>query len=166
MQADSIVEMLERIPVFGALREDALNLLLEHAREVNVQRGSWFFHEADAADSMFVLMHGRVSVIKGWQGRSVLLGQLGAGDCFGEMALMDLMPRSASVRADEDCLAIEFNAGDLLVLFEHDVEQFALMQMNLAREVCRRLRSTDELLFRARMGDAAALPAARFGRAA
>ncbi|HLL20269.1 MAG TPA: cyclic nucleotide-binding domain-containing protein, partial [Rubrivivax sp.] len=77
MQADSIVEMLERIPVFGALREDALNLLLEHAREVNVQRGSWFFHEADAADSMFVLMHGRVSVIKGWQGRSVLLGQLG-----------------------------------------------------------------------------------------
>ena len=166
MQTDSIVEMLERIPVFGALREDALNLLLEHAHDVRVQRGSWFFHEADTADSMFVLKRGRVSVIKGWQGRSVLLGQLGTGDCFGEMALMDLMPRSASVRADEDCLAVEFNAGDLLVLFEHDVEQFALMQMNLAREVCRRLRITDELLFRARMGDAAALPPARFGRAA
>lgn len=166
MQAEAVVAMLERIPVFGAMREDALRLLLEHANEVAVQRGSWFFHEADAADSMFVLQTGRVSVIKGWQGRSVLLGKLAAGDCFGEMALMDLMPRSASVRADEDCLAIEFSAGDLLVLFEHDMEQFALLQMNLAREVCRRLRATDELLFRARMGDTAALPAAPLGRAA
>lgn len=157
MQVEPIVEMLERIPVFGALREDSLRLLLEHAHDVKVPRGSWFFHEADTADSMFVLQRGRVSVVKGWQGRSVVLGRLGAGDCFGEMALMDLMPRSASVRADEDCLAVEFNAGDLLVLFEHDVEQFALMQMNLAREVCRRLRATDELLFRARMGDTAAL---------
>ena len=109
---------------------------------------------------MFVLERGRVAVIKGWQGRSVLLGTLTAGDCFGEMALMDLMPRSASVRAEEDCLAVEFSASDLLVLFEHDVEQFALIQMNLAREVCRRLRKTDELLFRARMGDTAALPRA------
>ena len=166
MQADFFVEMLERIPVFGALREDALRLLLAHANEVKVQRGSWFFHEADTADSMFVLKRGRVSVIKGWQGRSVVLGQLGAGECFGEMALMDLMPRSASVRADEDCVAVEFSAGDLLMLFEHDVEQFALMQMNLGREVCRRLRDTDQLLFQARMGDAAALPTARFGRAA
>ena len=160
MQLGPIVAMLERIAVFGAMREDALQLLLEHAHEVVVQRGSWFFHEADAADSMFVLQSGRVSVIKGWQGRSVLLGKLAAGDCFGEMALMDLMPRSASVRADEDCRAIEFSAGDLLVLFEHDVEQFALIQMNLAREVCRRLRATDELLFRARMGDTAAVPPA------
>ncbi|HLL13312.1 MAG TPA: Crp/Fnr family transcriptional regulator [Rubrivivax sp.] len=166
MQADAIVEMLERIPVFGGLRESALRLLLEQANQVRVARGSWFFHEGDVADSMFLLQGGRVSVIKGWQGRSVLLGQLGGGDCFGEMALMDLMPRSASVRADEDCLAVEFSAGDLLVLYEHDVEQFALLQMNLAREVCRRLRATDELLFRARMGDGAALPAVPIGRAA
>jgi CRP/FNR family cyclic AMP-dependent transcriptional regulator len=166
MHLQPIVEMLERIPVFGGLREDSLRLLLEHAHDVKVQRGSWFFHEADTADSMFVLQRGRVSVIKGWQGRSVQLGTLASGDCFGEMALMDLMPRSASVRADDDCLAVEFNAGDLLVLFEHDVEQFALMQMNLAREVCRRLRATDELLFRARMGDIAALPAAALSRAA
>ena len=158
MQLQPIVEMLERIPVFGGLREDSLRLLLEHAHEVQVPRGRWFFHETDSADSMFVLRSGRVSIIKGWQGRSIELGSLGAGDCFGEMALMDLRPRSASVRAEEDCLAVEFGAGDLLVLFEHDVEQFALMQMNLGREICRRLRATDELLFRARMGGGAVLP--------
>ena len=165
MQLQPIIEMLERIPVFGGLREDSLQLLLEHAHNVQVSSGSWFFHERDSADSMFVLQSGRVSVIKGWQGGSVHLGSLRAGDCFGEMALMDLMPRSASVRAEEDCLAVEFSAGDMLVLFEHDVEQFALMQMNMAREVCRRLRATDELLFRARMGDTAPLPASTYSRA-
>lgn len=166
MDSAFIVQMLERIPLFGALRADALHLLLERAAEVAVARGGWFFREGDAADSMFVLEAGRASVIKGWQGRSVLLGELGPGDCFGEMALMDLMPRSASVRADEACRAVEFSAAHLLTLFDYDAEQFALIQMNLGREVCRRLRATDEMLFRARMGDTVAPLPAPHGRAA
>ena len=74
------------------------------------------------------------------------------GDCFGEMALLDLFPRSASVRAQDPSRALEITAADLLRLFEHDVEQFALVQMNIAREMCRRLRETDEMLFEAVMG--------------
>ena len=70
------------------------------------------------------------------------------------MALLDLSPRSASVRADEDCSAIRITPDNLLRLFEHDAEQFALIQMNIGREISRRLRITDELLFRARMGEA------------
>jgi CRP-like cAMP-binding protein len=65
------------------------------------------------------------------------------------MALMDLLPRSASVRADEDCAALELGIATLHALFEHDVEQFALVQMNMGREISRRLRQTDDVLFRA-----------------
>ena len=92
-------------------------------------------------------------VIKGWQGNDTELHRLGAGDCFGEMALMDLFPRSASVFAIEDCRAIELAAADLLRLFERDAEQFALIQMNIGREVCRRLRATDEQLYQVTMGE-------------
>ena len=150
------------MPVFGAIREDMLEVLLQHAREVVVAAGEFFFRENDEASSMFVLEAGRVAVIKSWQGRELVLHGLGAGDCFGEMALMDLFPRSASVRADEDCRAIEFAAPDLLRLFERDAEQFALIQMNIGREVCRRLRTTDELLFRASMGETTAQPQTLF----
>jgi CRP/FNR family transcriptional regulator, cyclic AMP receptor protein len=152
----SRVELLQRMPVFGAIRDDALETLLQHAREVEVRAGGYFFREGDAANSMFVLENGAVAVVKGWQGHEVLLHRLVAGDCFGEMALMDLCPRSASVRADEDCLAIEIGADHLLALYEHDLEQFTLIQMNIGREVCRRLRQTDEMLFRVRMGEAPA----------
>lgn len=147
------IELLQRMPIFGALREDTLAFLLDRTREVRVAAGGWFFREGDAASGLFVLEAGSASVLKGWDGREVLLRQLQAGDCFGEMALMDLMPRSASVRAEDDCVAIELGADDLQRLCEHDLEQFALMQMNMGREVSRRLRETDELLFAAGMGE-------------
>jgi CRP-like cAMP-binding protein len=105
-----------------------------------------------------VLEAGRAVVMKAWRGRDFILNDLGPGDCFGEMALMDLQPRSASVRAETDCRAIEVGNDDLLHLYACDVEQFALLQMNIGREVCRRLRATDDLLFRARMGESLAGP--------
>ena len=101
---------------------------------------------------MFVLETGRVAVLKLWDGQEHLLTHLGQGDCFGEMALMDLFPRSASVRAVEACSALELAASAFYGLYEKDLEQFALIQMNLGREVSRRLRLADERLFRLKMG--------------
>lgn len=147
------IELLQSMPIFGAIRQDALQFLLEQARQIMVRAGDFFFRENDQATSMFVLESGRAVVIKGWQGNDTELHRLGAGDCFGEMALMDLFPRSASVFAVEDCRAIELSAADLLRLFERDAEQFALIQMNIGREVCRRLRATDERLYRVTVGE-------------
>lgn len=149
----SRTELLQRMPIFGALREESLQVLLQRAATVQVAAGGLFFREGDAARSMFVLERGRVLVSKHWQGGDFVLNRLGVGDCFGEMSMMDLQPRSASVRAEQDCSAMEFTTDDLLALYECDVEQFALIQMNMGREVCRRLRATDELLFRALMGE-------------
>jgi CRP-like cAMP-binding protein len=120
--------------------------------------GAFFFREGDPATCMYVLEAGRVSVSKSWQGHALLLRELATGDCFGEMALIDLAPRSASVRADADCRAIELTPANLYRLFEHDAAQFALIQMNIGRELSRRLRATDALLFRAQMGEAPPAP--------
>jgi len=147
------IELLQRMPFFGGIRADAIETLLDHARTVRVPAQGFFFREGDPGDSMFVLESGAVRVLKGWRGQDYELHRFGVGDCFGEMSLMDLGPRSASVRAVEACSAIELGADDLLRLFERDVEQFALIQMNMGREVCRRLRATDELLFRAGNGE-------------
>ena len=145
------IELLQGMPVFGAIREDTLHFLLDRAREVCVDAGRYFFREGDRAEAMYVLEVGEVAILRGWQGTEFVLHHLNAGDCFGEMALLDLFPRSASVQADEDCQAIELTPAHLYRLFEVDAAQFAMIQMNIAREMSRRLRITDELLFRARM---------------
>lgn len=146
------IELLQNMPIFGAIRDEALEFLLSDARTVEIPSGGYFFRERDPAHSMFVLDTGSALVIKTWKGQDHVLHGLAAGDCFGEMALMDLLPRSASVRAEQDCRAIELVSADFMRLFERDAEQFALIQMNIGREISRRLRATDELLFRTMMG--------------
>lgn len=152
------IELMQQMPVFGAVAAETLEFLLAPAPVVKRPRGSYFFREGDPPSGMYVLEAGRVTVAKSWQHHQLLLRRLGQGDCFGEMALLDLFPRSASVRADEDCSAIELSAANLYRLFERDVEQFALIQMNIAREMSRRLRITDDLLFGARMGEPLEVP--------
>src|SRR5687768_12612503 len=132
------VVLLQGMPIFGALHDDALAWLLEDAPIVSRAAGEYFFREGDEALSMCVLEQGAVEVLKLWQDRLFPLRRLGAGDCFGEMALMDLFPRSASVRATESSRAIEITPAALQRLYERDVEQFALIQMNIGRELSRR----------------------------
>ena len=144
---------MQQMPIFGAIAADTVEFLLAAARVVEMPLGGYFFREGEPGHGMFVLEAGSVTVSKSWQSHELLIRRLVQGDCFGEMALLDLFPRSASVRADADCIAIELTSANLYRVFERDVEQFALIQMNIAREMSRRLRITDDLLFRARMGE-------------
>src|SRR6476619_7121654 len=146
------IELLQRMPVYGGIREDVLQFLLGLCPVVSVPTDEFFFREHDQADSMFVLEAGKVAVLKSWRGRQYLLRTLKEGDCFGEMAVMDLFPRSASVRAVEDCTAIRLSAANLYQIYAHDLEQIALIHMKIGREVSRRLRESDNRLFSARMG--------------
>jgi len=146
------IELLQRMPVFGGIRTDVIQFLLGLCPVVSVPTNEYFFREHDQADSMFVLEAGKVAVLKSWRGQEHLLLTLKEGDCFGEMAVMDLFPRSASVRAVEDCTAICLSAANLYRVYEQDFKQFALIQMNMGRIVSRRLREANNQMFRARMG--------------
>jgi CRP/FNR family transcriptional regulator, cyclic AMP receptor protein len=146
------LELLQRMPIFGGIRANILEYLLGHCPLVSVPANEFFFCEHDQADSMFVIEVGKVAVLKSWGGQEYLLSILKEGDCFGEMAVMDLGPRSASVRAVEDCTAIRLSATNLYQVYARDVHQFALIQMNMGREVCRRLRDANDRPFRAGLG--------------
>jgi CRP-like cAMP-binding protein len=154
----SRIALLQGMAVFGAVREDALAFLLELSSITSVPAGGFFFREDEEARSLFVLEAGKAAVVKSWEGHQYMLGQLGKGDCFGEMSLMDMRHRSASVVALEACQAIELSNASLYALYEKDLEQFTLIQMNMGREVSRRLRNADERLFQVRVGSDAALP--------
>jgi len=146
------ISLLQSMPIFGGIRADILQFLLGLCPVVAVATEQFFFREHDQADSMFVLETGKAAVLKSWRGQDYFLRTLKEGDCFGEMAVMDLCPRSASVRAVEDCAAIRISAQTLYQLYGEDLKQFTLIQMNMGREVCRRLRESDNRLFSATMG--------------
>jgi CRP/FNR family cyclic AMP-dependent transcriptional regulator len=148
---DARIELLQRMPVFGGIKPAIIELLLGSCPIVSVLAGNSFFEEGEPGDCMFVLETGKAAVVRRWAGQSCALRVLAEGDCFGEMAVIDLGPRSASVRALEDCVAIQISANNLYRIYSQDLKQFALIQMNMSREVCRRLRDADDLLFGAKM---------------
>ena len=151
-------ELLQSMPLFGGIRDETLDFLLDLSSMVSVAADAFFFREDDEAHSMFVLEDGKAVVLKSWQGHQFRLSELAKGDCFGEMSLMDMRHRSASVVAVEPCHAIELSSASLYALYEKDLEQFTLIQMNMGREVSRRLRAADEQLFWAKVGNAKAIP--------
>ena len=146
------IELLQRMPIFGGIRTEVLHFLLRLCPIVSIPANDFFFREHDQGDSLFVLETGKAAVLKSWHGQNHLIQSLRAGDCFGEMAVMDHCPRSASVRAAEDCTAIRISAANLYRIYGQDLKQFALIQMNMGREVSRRLRESNSRLFSAKMG--------------
>lgn len=140
-------DMLRRMPIFAGLSDTALALILDESKSIKVQAGDHLFLEGEPADSFFVVKSGAVLIEKDWRGTPIKLRRLGIGDCVGEMAIIDLMGRSASVRAETDCQAIEIPRSTLTRLYQQDLEQYAIIMMNMGREVSRRLRSASERLF-------------------
>tara|TARA_R110002049_G_scaffold72490_2_gene187079 strand:+ start:77573 stop:78034 length:462 start_codon:yes stop_codon:yes gene_type:complete len=138
------IDLLRKMPIFGGLKTCSLESLLDNACDVHVSRGHYFFREGEPGGALFVLREGAVEVLREWNGQTVTLGRLGQGDCFGEMALVDFRPRSASVRAVKDCHGMKLSLDALRSLYANDLEQYAMIMMNMGREVSRRLRTADD----------------------
>lgn len=141
------ISLLQTMPVFGGLSADTITLLLAGAMERPCGRGGFFYHAGDSAESMFVLESGRVSLVREQGDEHLVLKDVTPGNSFGVVALLDFAGRNTSALAVEDSTAVEITSEVLYGLYNVSVEQFNLLYMNVAREVCRRLRETDQRLF-------------------
>jgi CRP-like cAMP-binding protein len=105
------------------------------------------FREGEDANAMFVVISGEVEVLKRSK-RSVeaRVAVLGPGDWFGEMSIVDIQPRSATVRALAPSRLLRVSSSDLDALYRHDLRSYAIIILNLARELSRRLRVADGIL--------------------
>jgi CRP-like cAMP-binding protein len=139
--------MLQQMPIFGAVNEAILELILNKAKIVEMAENECFFREGDLDNSIYIIEQGHVAVYRHWNKKRYKLRELHEGDCFGEMALMDCKPRSAEVVALRNSRAIQVTAAQLAEIYNSDSKQYMLIYMNLGREVCRRLRDADSRLF-------------------
>jgi CRP-like cAMP-binding protein len=138
---------LRNIGLFGALPERVLEELAEELQVVEVPAGTYVFREGETASCMFVLVQGDVDVLKKSRaGLDSRVAVLGPGDWFGEMSIIDVQPRSATVLTVSPCRLVKITAADLDRLYRADVKAYALIVQNIARELSRRLRVADGIL--------------------
>ena len=105
------------------------------------------FREGESAREMYVLINGEMEVLKrSHEGVDARVALLGPGDWFGEMSILDVQPRSATVRALAPSRLLRLSASDLDALYRYDIKSYAIIVLNLARELSRRLRVADGIL--------------------
>lgn len=138
---------LRNVALFGALSDEALEHLVSTLNVVQPSSGDVLFHEGDVAGDMYVVLEGEIEVLKrSRQGSDSRVAMLGPGDWFGEMSIVDVQPRSATVRAIAPSRLLRITAKDLDALYRFDLKAYSLIVLNLARELSRRLRVADSIL--------------------
>jgi CRP/FNR family cyclic AMP-dependent transcriptional regulator len=148
-QADSSIgpSELRNIGLFGALSDDVLEYLATLLTVETPPVGATLFREGEDANAMFVVISGEVEVLKkSKRHMEARVAVLGPGDWFGEMSLVDIQPRSATVRALAPSRLLRISSADLDALYRHDLRSYAIIILNLARELSRRLRVADGIL--------------------
>lgn len=133
----------QRSVVFGAMSEDEIAELLRRARLLVVPPRHTLFHAGEPGDSLYVLLSGKVKVsLLSVDGKEVILSLLGDGDVFGEMSLLDGLPRSATVTSLEDCRLLAIGRQD----FVQFLKRHADVTLNLLAALSKRLRCTNNLV--------------------
>lgn len=140
--------LLRDIGLFGALSDEVLAHLSRTLQTVRIKPGDAIFREGDeGARHMFVVLDGEVEVTKrSRRGRDTRVAILGPSDWFGEMSVLDMQARSATVRAIGPSRLVRFTSEDMDALYRFDLKSYAILVLNIARDLSRRLRVADGLL--------------------
>jgi len=131
-------------PFFGGLADASLDLLVSMMIERRFEAGATVVAEGEAGHSMFVVLSGELVVEKlGDSGRAIWMSRLEPGDFFGEMTLIEMQNRSATVVAESATVLYELTARSLYTYYKADIRAYVLVMQNINRELCRRLRRSD-----------------------
>jgi CRP-like cAMP-binding protein len=138
---------LSKVPFFDGLTPEALGMIADVTTEETHAYGTRLFQYGDPGDKLYIILEGKVRISRevGGMGEEAL-AVLGAGEVFGEMALLDESPRSASALAHERCrlLVITKDAFDDLLFLHKDLAYEVLW--SCVRMLAARLRETNDKL--------------------
>ena len=131
---------LRSYSLFGGLDDNALNLVRELVRVDDTDTGDAVLIQGESGDRVHCILSGRAWVYSDGEH----IATLGPGQQFGEMHLVDVQHRSASVIAATSLRTISLGSADLMQLQRHHSDAAIMILLNCARDVSRRLRRMNQ----------------------
>lgn len=142
-----LMRWLPSIAIFGGLEPATLERLIGLLCEHHVKPDEEVCKQGESGRSMFLVREGEVLVCRDTEaGRRVKMVRMGPGEFFGEMTLIDIQKRSATVVAAKPSVLYSLGNRDLYQLYQKDVAGYVMVLQNLCRELSRRLRVTNSRL--------------------
>ena len=136
LSTDEISAALAAVPLFKGVSSESMTRLVAVTGEQEFAPGQFIVVQGQIGTGLYVIVRGACKVIRG----SDEIADLGPGDFFGELAVIDQMPRSASVQAAEPTSCLALASWDLLDLLESDPK----LSLNMIRGLVDRIREFGE----------------------
>jgi CRP/FNR family cyclic AMP-dependent transcriptional regulator len=135
--------LLSQVPLFAELATDRIHELAQIVRRRTYHRGETIFHKGDPGNGLYILTGGQVKIVLPSEtGEEAVLAMLEPGEFFGELALFDGQPRSATVVSVQNSEVLVLHRDDFMGFVARNPE----VSIALFGVLSRRLRATDELI--------------------
>ena len=132
--------VLKNVPLFSSFSDQQLAALVPAVQHRRFPRGSYVIRAGEETDALYIILAGRAKVlIPDDDGNEVILSVIGPNEFFGEMGLLDDLPRSASVETMEPCEMLRITRSGFLNCLKDNFDAAMLIIRNLVR----RLREAD-----------------------
>ncbi|MGB8609382.1 Crp/Fnr family transcriptional regulator [Bradyrhizobium sp.] len=139
--SSSKLSVLRKHPMFCDLEPAALDQLCRYAKLSTLKRGATIFSKGDPGISLYAVISGTVKMsVSSPDGRSAIFNLIGAGDTFGEVALLDGLARTADATANTNCEVFVIDRRDFLPF----VRSQPALAMKFIELLCARLRWTSD----------------------
>jgi CRP/FNR family transcriptional regulator/CRP/FNR family cyclic AMP-dependent transcriptional regulator len=135
-----VMLFLKQVPLYSSLRLDALCTITTHLTEHHTQPGEVIVHEGDYSDEFYLIVSGKVDIVKQYGETPWTITTLAAGDFFGDMAIFEHLPRVASAIAVDESVLLRLSAEH----FRRVILQDPAITFVLFRELSARLRRFEE----------------------
>ncbi|HTR82373.1 MAG TPA: DUF1003 domain-containing protein [Bacteroidota bacterium] len=138
------LNFLARIPIFEKLSEADLEVLRSLWRHLTLKKGETLFRKGDAGSSMYIIEEGtiEISIPSEKDDKDIRISLLSQGEFFGELSLVDGLPRTAKAAADSDSSLLEMRRDDFLKF----VADRPAVAISMISEMGKRLRATNDMV--------------------
>ena len=134
--------VLGQYSLFHGLEQREINDILPLMDYEVFDVGTTIIAEGTRNDKLRFILEGQVSVVKG----GVVLAELGEGDVFGEMEVLDIMPAESSIKTLATTRVIALSIDALGDIYEDNLKVYSFLITNLAKDLSRRLRHMNRVV--------------------
>ena len=142
---ESVKAILSKISIWGGLSDDQQEKIYKQLEVGSFRKGEYIFRKGDQPAHVYIVKSGKIDLMASDQDIIVQKEMVKTGGSFGVAALMAMQPHMVTAVAAENSEIMVLSRQSLLKIRHDDIDLFALLMMNIAREIARRLKLTDDI---------------------
>ena len=143
---ESVLPILSDIAIWGGVSDQQRYKIFKQLETGIFKQGEYIFQKGEEPSHIYIVKKGKIGLHISAKGVNLEKKTLAVGECFGVASLMAMQRHTATAIALEDSEVMVLSRQAVLQLQQEDIKLFALLMMNIARELARRLTLTDDIL--------------------